>query len=143
MSEIVRIAISLVASGLTLFIFWRAQSVTFTRLQYAVVGLMVITAMIHLLASSSEAILVLNGMGFMGLLLALYFLPLPDWISPWVKTIVIGYTLLTMGLYFVEHPWGMMNGMLDQLGLFTKAVEVMLVGLLLADRRPLVNAPER
>lgn len=136
MSEIIRIAIALAASGLTLFVFWQARSVNFTLLQYAVVGLMVITAMIHLLASSSEAILVLNGMGFMALLLALYFLPLPDWISPWVKWIVIGYTLLTIGLYFLEHPWGMMNGMLDRLGLFTKAVEVILLGLLLADQGP-------
>ncbi|MCB0036008.1 MAG: hypothetical protein KDE51_18380 [Anaerolineales bacterium] len=105
-----------------------------TSLQYGVVGAIVITAIIHLLASSGEAILILNEMGFMALLLALYFLPLPDRISPWAKWIVIGYTPLTIGLYFVEHPWEMMNGMADQLGLFTKAVEILLIGLLLVDR---------
>jgi len=132
MNETGRILLALLAGGATVYTFWRAETMQLTTVQYGVVATVVITAAIHLLAGPAEPWLYLNGMGF--LLLALYFLPLTR-LHPLITWVFIAYTLLTVALYFVVHPWGMLNGNVDVLGIFTKVVEGILVLLLLMDWR--------
>lgn len=81
-----------------------------------------ITAVIHL--ALGIPLFILNGLGYLGLLVLLYA-PLPALarFQPMVRYILIGYTVLTIVLYFVMAP-------LMALGLITKAVEVVLVILL-------------
>ena len=81
-----------------------------------------ITAVIHL--ALGIPLFILNGLGYLGLLVLLYA-PLPALarFQPAVRYVLIGYTVLTIVLYFVMAP-------LMALGLLTKAVEVVLVILL-------------
>lgn len=133
MSDALRMSLSILASGAVLFTFWRSGTVRLTRIQYAVVGTTVITATIHLLAGPGSPWLFLNGMGFLVLLLALYFMQLRQ-IQPLMAWAMIGYSFLTIVLYFVVHPWSMIFGNVDKLALFTKTVEAILIGLLLAEK---------
>lgn len=147
MSNIVTIALALLASGITVYVFWRAKFVHLTRLQYGVIAAVVTTATVHLLAGPDDLWLYLNGMGFFALLLALYFVPLPRFhgLIAWG---LIGYTLLTIALYFVVHSWSVIIADFDVLGLFTKAVEAAAVALLLmeqyrAQTARLINSAKR
>ena len=104
-------------------------------LQYGVIGLVTFTAFVHLISGANDYILFLNGMGYMALLLALYFVPLGNLAryQPWLYVAVIAYTVVTIVLYFVVHPWGLHAGTPDVLGWVTKVVEVVLIGALLID----------
>ena len=106
-----------------------------SKLQLSIIGLTIITAVVHLLAGLSNFILILNGLGYLTILAALYIVPVNSIKKLQVPLYwgLIGYTLLTIVLYFVSHPWGYEGDTLDRLGLVTKAVEVVLVGLVLVD----------
>ena len=84
-----------------------------------------ITAVIHL--ALGIPLFILNGLGYLVLLVLLYA-PLPALarFQPMVRYVLIGYTVLTIILYFVMAP-------LMALGLITKAVEVVLVILLVIE----------
>lgn len=84
-----------------------------------------ITAIIHL--SFGIPLFVLNGLGYLVLLVLLYA-PLPALarFQPAIRYVLIGYTVLTILLYFVMAP-------LMAVGLLTKAVEVVLVVLLVVE----------
>ena len=99
--------------------------------QYAIIGLTLLTAFIHLFIGVGDLLLALNGLGYLALLVALYA-PQPTLLLKFRQPVywaLIGYTLLTIVLYFVAHPWGMEGGSFDKLGLGTKVVELALVGL--------------
>jgi len=87
------------------------------------------TAIIHLYLGFSfgNTLFVLNGLGYLGLLAALQ-LPIPQLarFRPIVRWVLVGYTALTIVLYFVMAP-------LTVIGLVDKAIEVALIVLLLAD----------
>lgn len=133
MSDALRISLSILASGTVLLTFWRSGAVQLTSGQNVIVGATVITATIHLLAGPGSPWLFLNGMGFLVLLLALYFIPLRH-IQPLMAWAMIGYSFLTIVLYFILHPWSMIFGDVDELGLFAKAMEAIIIGVLLAEK---------
>ena len=116
---------------LTVFVISRSTTKRFHLNQYGIMALGITTAVIHLLEGTAEFILILNGLGYLTLLGALY-LPLGIFAN-YRKSLnwgLLAYTLLTIVMFFVIHPWGLAGGQLDQLGLVTKAVELMLVVLL-------------
>lgn len=89
-----------------------------------------LTAVIHL--SLGELLLILNGLGYLALWAAL-FLPiavLANWHRQ-IRWLFIGYTLITIILYFVFHPNGLWQE--DGLGVATKFIEVLLLLLLIYD----------
>ena len=87
------------------------------------------TAAIHLYLGLSfgNTLFVLNGLGYLGLLAALQ-LPIPQLtrFRPIARWALVGYTALTIVLYFIDNP-GMTIGYVD------KAIEVALIALLLAN----------
>ena len=110
------------------------SSLNFRQVQYGVVGLATITAIIHLLLGLNEFILLLNGLGYLALIAAIYLLPPFRAFQGVLIWVLIGYTAVTIILYFVSHPWGYEHGgSLDRLGLITKAVEFALAGLVFVD----------
>lgn len=130
-----RLALSIVVVVVTVYVL-RAQIKDGLRpLQYVVIGLITFTAFVHLISGVNDYILFLNGMGYMALLLALYFVPLGNFARyhALIYGIIIGYTFITIILYFVIHPWGMRGESLDVLGWVTKIEEVILIGALLLD----------
>jgi hypothetical protein len=87
------------------------------------------TAAMHLYLGLSfgNTLFVLNGLGYLGLLAALR-LPIPQLVRfrGAVRWALVGYTALTIVLYFIDNP-GMIIGYVD------KAIEVTLIALLLVD----------
>jgi len=85
-----------------------------------------ITAIVHL--SFGIPLFILNGLGYLGLLVLLYApLAVLQRFRPAVRIALIGYTLLTIVLYFVMGP------PFTAVGLLTKAVEAVLVALLVVE----------
>ncbi len=83
------------------------------------------TALVHLSLNFPDAIFILNGAGYLALLVAL-FAPVP-WLAtyrPWIRWAFIGYTALTIVLWLVM-------GERTPLGYFNKISEVLLLLLLL------------
>jgi hypothetical protein len=85
------------------------------------------------LVGLNEVILLLNGLGYLALITATYLLPQFKAFRGKLLWVILGYTIVTIVLYFVSHPWAYDHGSLDRLGVATKAVEVALVGLLFVD----------
>ncbi len=126
-----RIILAIVAAAATIYALRTQIKSGLRPLHFAIIGLTVITAVIHMLSGASDNLLFLNGLGYMLLLTGLYFVPLGTHSIPrkLLYATFILYTLVTIGLYFVEHPWGMPGGEIDMLGWLTKIVEVVLIGL--------------
>lgn len=111
-----------------------ARSPRFGSVQIAIILLTVATAAVHLylafvimprITSSVDIPFLLNGLGYLGLLAALY-LPL-GFLDPWkslIRWVLLGYTVLTILL------WVIMAGERTTLGYVTKAIEVALAILL-------------
>jgi hypothetical protein len=102
--------------------------------QKVITGLVVVTAVIHILLGimSEGAFLILfllNGIGYLTLVAGLYFLPQFAGRRSLFRWVLIGYAVLTVILFFVLDPEPLSSG----LGLFTKAVEAMLIILLLME----------
>lgn len=100
--------------------------------QKAIVGLTVVTAVIHLILGiqSSSILFILNFLGYIALVVALYFLPQLSGQRPLIRWALVGFTALTVILYFVMNP----EALSSVLGLVTKAVEVVLIFLLITDK---------
>lgn len=96
-----------------------------------ILGMALITAVIHVYYWEGEVILLLNALGYLGLA-GLFVLPqFRQWREP-VRWTLIAYTVVTIVLYFALHPNGMWR---HAIGLLTKVVEVVLILLLLFDRQ--------
>ncbi len=105
--------------------------------QWIVVGLAVVTAVIHLIlglglvgGGDINALFVLNGVGYLALIVALYFLPQLAGQRALVRWALIGYTAVTFILYFVFNwpdIWG-------PVGLLDKGIELVLIILLWLDK---------
>jgi hypothetical protein len=114
------------------------------RVQYGIIALATMTAVIHLLAGFNEFILLLNGLGYLALIAAIYLFPQFRAIRGTLLWVLLGYTFVTIVLYFASHPWGYEYGSIDRLGLATKVIEVALAGLIFVDlwqRRQITNQP--
>ena len=102
--------------------------------QWITFGLAVATGVIHLIlgltAAGTDIIFILNGLGFLGLIAALYILPQTKSLRPQIRWALLGYTALTFILYFVINP----DAFTSPLGLLTKAIELGLMVMLWLDR---------
>lgn len=102
-------------------------------LMIAIVLLTLATAIIHL--SFGVPLFVLNGIGYIGLMVLMYLPPPKFWpLQQIVRFVLIAYTALTVVLYVMGGP------PFDALGLATKAIEVLLIAALAVEatraRRP-------
>ena len=101
--------------------------------RYAIVALTVITALIHLALSFNpfNPLFILNGVGYLVLIAALYFVPQLAGQRALIRWVLMGYTAVTFVLYFVFNwpdIWG-------PAGLIDKGVELILMILLWLDRK--------
>lgn len=112
------------------------MSVQLSNKQWGVVILTAITALIHLflgfgsLPDTFGIIFILNALGYLALVAALYFLPQLADQRDMVRWALLGFTALTFILYFVFN----LPNSLSPLGLFDKAVELVLIVLLWMER---------
>jgi hypothetical protein len=103
--------------------------------RYLIVLLAVATGLVHLillgfLFGGTEGLPILNGLGYLALIAALYFIPQFAGIRPLIRWALIAYAALTIILYFFFDS----NPFTNVLGLVTKAMEIALIVLLLMDR---------
>ena len=103
-----------------------------TGKRWGIVVLTVLTAVIHiaLYFGANETLFLLNGLGYLGLLAALYFVPQLSGMRSLIRWGLLAYTAVTVVLYFLFNwpdVWGPM-------GLADKAIELVLIGLLYLDK---------
>ena len=102
------------------------------KLRIGIIVLTVATAAVHLyLGFQGLPLFVLNGLGYLALLAALY-LPIPR-LLPYrnaVRWVLVGYTALTILLWLV-----ITGGISAAIGYMDKVVEVLLIIMLLAEAR--------
>ncbi len=101
----------------------------FGLLQMLIVLLTLATAVIHISLNFPDVMFILNGLGYLGLVAALYlpFSPLRQQRRT-VRIVLIAYTALTIILWIVM-------GARTPIGYIAKAVEVGLIVLLLLDKK--------
>ncbi len=101
-------------------------------IRLGIIALTIATAIVHLyLGFQGLPLFVLNGLGYLVLLAALY-LPVPQ-LAPYrnaVRWVLVGYTALTIVLWLV-----ITGGASNATGYIDKVVEVLLISLLLAEAR--------
>jgi hypothetical protein len=103
--------------------------------RWGIVGLTLATAVIHLLLGLGVIgdpfpLFILNALGYLVLLVALYFIPQLAGKRALVRWLLLAYTALTFILYFAFNwpdIWG-------PLGLIDKLIELILIVLLWLDR---------
>jgi hypothetical protein len=102
---------------------------TNAALRIGIVVLTIITALVHLSLNFPDPVFILNGLGYLTLLAALY-LPVPQLESRrhLVRWALVGFTALTIFLWILF-------GMRGPLGYADKAIEIFLILLLLLDAR--------
>jgi hypothetical protein len=100
--------------------------------QKAIVGLVLVTAIIHLILGIQfgNVLFILNFLGYLTLVIALNFLPQLADQRALIRWVLVGFAALTVILYFVMNDEAFTSG----LGLVTKAVEVVLIILLVTDK---------
>lgn len=102
--------------------------------QKAITGLVVATALIHIvLGFMSEGsfmiIFILNGLGYLALVAALYFLPQMAGQRSMVRWALLAFTAVTFILYFVFN-W---PDIWSPMGIVDKLIELVLIVLLLQE----------
>ena len=106
-----------------------SRTSTDSALRVGIVLLTLATALIHLQLAFPDLMFILNGLGYLALLAALY-LPIPQ-LAPYrniVRWVFIGYTALTLTLWLII-------GERTAAGFISAAAEVALIVLLLLDAR--------
>ena len=96
--------------------------------QKAIVGLTIVTALIHIVlgvmsGGSFMIIFLLNGLGYLALLAGLYFLPQLAGQRSLVRWALLGFTAVTFILYFVFN-W---PDIWSPMGLVDKVIELILI----------------
>jgi hypothetical protein len=94
-----------------------------------IIGLTVLTALIHFSLLFPDPVFIMNGLGYLSLLGALY-LPIP-WLAPWRRQIrwaFIGYTALTIVIWLAI-------GSRTPIAYVDKAAELLLIALLVLEGR--------
>ncbi|MEM7335367.1 MAG: hypothetical protein AAF490_25035 [Chloroflexota bacterium] len=108
------------------------MSIKLDNKQWAVVALVVITALMHIvlgvpfITDIFGIIFILNGIGYLALVAGLYFLPQFADRRGLIRWILLGYTAVTIILYFAFNP----PSTYEPVGLINKAVEIGIVVLL-------------
>lgn len=105
------------------------RTTTDRLIRAGIIVLTVATALTHISLLFPDPVFILNGLGYLGLLGALY-LPIPM-LVPYrrqIRWLLIGYTLLTIGLWLAF-------GSRILIGYLNKLNEVVLVALLLLEQR--------
>lgn len=100
---------------------------------YAIIILTLATAVIHLILGFqfNDTLFLLNGAGYVALLIALYFIPgLSDGLRNLVRWAFMLYTAVTIVLYFLMSP----SPFTSALGLVDKVIELALIIFLWMDR---------
>lgn len=98
-------------------------------LQIGIILLTIVTAVVHLTLVFPSVLFILNGLGYLTLLAALY-LPIPQ-LTPYrnlIRWVLLGYTALTIVLWVIM-------GSRILVGYVDKALEVVLVILLWLESR--------
>lgn len=89
-------------------------------MRYVIIALTLATALIHI--SLGGPLFILNGVGYIALLVALYWVPQTAAYRPQIRYAFMGYTAVTIIAYFL------MNGDLTStVGMLTKVIEVTLL----------------
>ncbi len=98
-------------------------------LQWGIILLTIATAVIHFSLLFPDVLFILNGLGYLALLAALY-LPIPQLANyrHWVRWALLGYTALTVILWVIM-------GSRTPLAYIDKAIEVILIILLWLESR--------
>jgi hypothetical protein len=101
--------------------------------RYAIIALTIITALIHFALSFNplNPMFLLNGAGYLVLIVALYFIPQLAGQRALIRWVLLAYTAVTFVLYFVFNwpdIWG-------PVGIIDKIVELALIILLWLDRK--------
>ena len=101
--------------------------------RYAIVALTVITALIHLGLGINplNPLFLLNGVGYLVLIVALYFIPQLAGKRALIRWALLAFTAVTFILYFVFN-W---PDIWSPVGLIDKAIELTLIILLFLDRK--------
>lgn len=98
-------------------------------MRYVIIALTLATALIHI--SLGGPLFILNGVGYIALLVALYWVPQTAAYRPQIRYAFMGYTAVTIIAYFL------MNGDLTStVGMLTKVIEVTLLVLLWREMQP-------
>jgi hypothetical protein len=102
--------------------------------RYLIILLAVATGLIHLvllgfLFGGPQILFILNGLGYLALVAALYFIPQLAGSRSLIRWVLIAYAAITLVAYFVMNWPDVWN----PLGIITKAIEVGLIVLLLMD----------
>ena len=102
----------------------------FGLLQVGIVVLTLVTASVHLTKNFPDPVFILNGLGYLSLLAALYFLPMPFLRERrrLVRYALMGFTALTIFLWILI-------GERSLIGYGAKIVELVLLGLLFVESR--------
>jgi hypothetical protein len=106
-----------------------SRTSTDSALRVGIVLLTLVTALIHLQLAFPDPMFILNGLGYLALLAALY-LPIAQ-LAPYrnlVRWVFIGYTALTLALW-------LMIGARTVVGFISAASELALIVLLLLEGR--------
>ncbi len=101
---------------------------------YAIIVLTLATAVIHLALSFNplNPLFILNAIGYIALLIGLYFIPsFSESLRNIIRWVFIGYTAVTIVLYFVFNGAGAWT---SAVGLLDKGIELVLIILLWLDR---------
>ena len=118
------IGVATIASGTSWGLFMKEL----TETKLAVISLTIITGILHLmLGLAGDRLLLLNGIGYLGLL-ALLYLPIgiTDRLKNVIRVALIGYTLVTIAGYFWLHS----PAQYDALAISSKIVEAALIVVL-------------
>ncbi len=115
----------------------------FSNKDYAVIILTALTGIIHLFIgivttisefSILNLLLLLNGIGYLGFLIGIYFPNLTGGLTENIqlllKQLLIGFTIVTIIAYFVT--WGT-DGLTNPVGMATKVIELILVLVLVTN----------
>lgn len=105
-----------------------------TGKQYGIILSDAATAILHL-TLFPDIMFMLNGLGYLGLLGA-YILPIPFFQQrhKMVWWALVGYTALTIVLWFVMGDKTFVAGTSSAIGYYAKAAEMILLGFLWADK---------
>ncbi len=100
--------------------------------QWIVVGLVVAVSIIQfVLARTADATFLFNGLGYLALVIALYFVPPLARYRSWIRWALIIYTVFTFAVYFMMRSPALW---FDALGLLDQVIEAAIIVLLLVDR---------
>ncbi len=100
---------------------------------YGIIVLTLATALIHLILGFRvpDTLFILNGLGYIALLIGLYFVPQLAGMRSLIRWAFILYTAVTIILFFVFQGADAFSSVL---GLVTKVIELALIVLLWLDR---------